>query len=526
MSTLIRILVGTARIALALSMIWLCKRFIDVTVHTGTRDDILMMILILIAVITGNVLCRQVYFYMGTKAEVLQTTTIRLRIFSHLFRRNMFSQKEMHSGNITSRLEKDIETVSGTTTRILTDFIVAFVQLVCAFIFMQRMDTYLSLILLLITPLFVVVGKLIARKMRDMTKEIREQESDIQMLVQETMEHNAVLQSMESGDWITSQLDEMHQQLKTKVRQRARFTVISRLIISFSFSFGYIIAFIWGALQLRSGVITFGVMTSFLQLVSQIQQPILQMLNTLPQIIHTSASIDRLVELEEMESSEDASDKRNFMGGHLGLDIQHLNFRYAQGDRQIFSDFSHNFLPGSKTALLGYTGAGKTTLFRLILCLIYPDEGSLMIYNEKEKRPVNESTRSNFVFVPQGNTLMSGTIRYNLLLANPDADEDQLREVLHIAMADFVFSLPQGIDTECGERGGGLSEGQAQRIAIARGLLRPGGILLLDEISASLDEQTEKELYRRLFEACPDKTMIFITHRPMISKLCDDIINL
>ena len=177
------------------------------------------------------------------------------------------------------------------------------------------------------------------------------------------MEHNAVLQSMESGDWITSQLDEMHQQLKTKVRQRARFTVVSRLIISFSFSFGYITAFIWGALQLRSGVITFGVMTSFLQLVSQIQQPILQMLNTLPQIIHTSASIDRLVELEKMES-EDSLDDRNFMGNHVGLDVQHLTFKYAQGDRQIFSDFSHNFLPGSKTALLGYTGAGKTTLFR------------------------------------------------------------------------------------------------------------------------------------------------------------------
>ena len=156
---------------------------------------------------------------------------------------------------------------------------------------------------------------------------------------------------------------------------------------------------------------------------SQIQQPILQMLNTLPQIIHTSASIDRLVELEKMES-EDSLDDRNFMGNHVGLDVQHLSFKYAQGDRQIFSDFSHNFLPGSKTALLGYTGAGKTTLFRLILCLIHPDTGSLIVYNNEEKRLVNESTRSNFVFVPQGNTLMSGTIRYNLLLASPDADEE------------------------------------------------------------------------------------------------------
>ena len=189
-----------------------------------------------------------------------------------------------------------------------------------------------------------------------------------------------------------------------------------------------------------------------------------------------------------------------------------MSFRYATGDREILSHFTHEFKAGTKTAIVGETGIGKTTLFRLILGFIEPTEGQVEV-------------DGNLCFVPQGNTLMSGTIRYNLQLAKPDATDDELREVLHTACADFVDDLPQGIDTELGERGSGLSEGQAQRIAIARGLLRPGNILLLDEISSALDEPTERELYRRLFAACPDKTMLFITHRLTVTEQCDDVVN-
>ena len=532
LNMLFRILAGVGRVALGLLMVWLCKQFIDVTIHQGTTDDIIFMIAALVGVIFLGIICRQIYYYWGIKAGIVQSTVIRLRIFSHIFRRQMFEQKELHSGDVTSRLEKDIDVVSSATTSLIPDMTVTFIQLAGAFLLMQYMDARLAWALLLLTPIFLVVGKLFARKLRNMTLEIRKQESVIQMLVQESMEHNAVLRSLESGDWITGRLDDMQQNLKGKVNRRARFTVISRLLIASSFSLGYIIAFIWGGLQLRAGVITFGVMTSFLQLVSQIQQPILQMVNMLPQVIHASASIDRLTELEAMETEELSGATPGHEGttlptnNPLGISIQDVSFRYADGDRMILSHFSYNFHPGSKTALMGITGAGKTTLFRLMLALIKPNEGTMTIYGRNGKQYINEHTRTNFVFVPQGNTLMSGSIRYNLQLAKPDATEDELRQVLHTAMADFVFDLPEGMDTECGERGGGLSEGQAQRIAIARGLLRPGSIMLLDEISASLDEQTEQELYRRLFVAYPQKTMIFITHRPTVCSLCDEVVKL
>ena len=524
LNMLIRIVAGLGRVALGLLMVWLCKRFIDVTIRMES-SDIIGMIALLLGVVGGGILCRQVYYYLGIRSGASQSTAIRLRIFSRLFRRQMYDQKEMHSGDVSSRLEKDIEVVSNATTSLIPDVTVTVFQLAGAFLLMQSMDARLAWALLLLTPIFLFVGKLFARKMRKMTLDIRKQESIIQMLVQETMEHNAVLRSLESGDWVTGRLDDMQQDLKGKINRRARFTVISRLLISSSFSLGYIIAFIWGALQLRDGIITFGVMTSFLQLVSQIQQPILQMVNMIPQVIQTSASIDRLNELETIEAEEIQSQNER-MEGTLGVSVQNVSFSYALGDRQILCHFSYNFHPGSKTALMGQTGVGKTTLFRLLLALIKPNEGTLSIYNGKEKQYISENTRSNFVFVPQGNTLMSGSIRYNLQLAKPDATEEELQRVLHTAMADFVNDLPEGMDTECGERGSGLSEGQAQRIAIARGLLRPGSILLLDEISSSLDEHTEHELFRQIFEKYPDKTMIFITHRPEVCQLCNEVVNI
>ena len=525
LNMLIRIVAGLGRVGFGLLMVWLCKRFIDVTIRTGTRSDIFTMIGLLLGVVFCAIICRQIYYYLGVRAGAHQSTAIRLRIFSRLFRRQMYDQKELHSGDVTSRLEKDIEVVSDATTTLIPDMTVTAFQLIGAFTLMQSMDARLAWTLLVLTPLFLFLGKLFARQMRKMTLDIRKQESVIQMLVQETMEHNAVLRSLESGSWVTGRLDDMQQDLRGKINRRARFTVISRLLISSSFSLGYIIAFIWGALQLREGVITFGVMTSFLQLVSQIQHPILQMVNMIPQAIQASASIDRLSELENVET-ESTESKSVPMSGNLGVSLQDVSFSYALGDRQILSHFSYNFHPGSKTALMGHTGVGKTTIFRLLLALIKPNEGRMTIYNGKEKAYISESTRSNFVFVPQGNTLMSGTIRYNLQIAKPDATEDELRQVLDTAMADFVYDLPEGLDTECGERGSGLSEGQAQRIAIARGLLRPGNILLLDEISSSLDEHTEHELFRRLFANYPSKTMIFITHRPAVSQLCDDVIHI
>jgi len=520
-----RIIIGIGQVGLGLLMVWLSRLFIDKTIRTGSTDDVMQMVIWLVMTVVGGVVLRQIYYYMTTTANVRQTNTLRLYIFSRLFRRQLYDDKALHSGDITSRLAKDIDTVSTVTTDTLPQMGVTIIQLCGAFLLMRWFDARLAWALLVLTPIAIVFGKLIARKLRQMTLDIRQDESKIQMQVQETMEHNAVLRSLGSEQWITERLDSMQQRLEGNVMRRTRFTVITRLIMGCAFGLGYLLAFVWGGIGLRNGTITFGVMTSFLQLVGMIQHPILQMLNMVPAVIHATASIDRLEELDQI-SQDDEYDGNTPEEEVPGIRFDNVSFHYATGDRMVVNHFCHDFKAGTKTAIMGETGIGKTTLFRLLLGFIRPTEGSICLYKRDGEENIGVQTRPNFVFVPQGNTLMSGSIRYNLQLANPDATDKKLKEVLHTACADFVNELPQGLDTELGERGKGLSEGQAQRIAIARGLLCSGSVLLLDEISSSLDEPTEQELYKRLFAACKEKTMLFITHRKTVSELCDEVIKL
>ncbi len=524
LNTAVRIVAGTAQVALGLMMVWLSRRFIDETIRTGTTRDVTVMVIWLVLTVVGGVLLRQVYFLLTTRAGIHQTNTIRLRMFSSLFRRQLYDDKEIHSGDISSRLTKDIEVVSETTTDTLPQMCITCIQLVGAFLLLHYFDRWLAWALLVLTPLALIMAKFIGRKLRQMTLDIRQDESRIQMQVQEGMENNAVLRAMGSEEWMTGRLDTMQQQLKGNIMRRTRFTIMIRIILGSAFGLGYLLAFVWGGLQLRSGAITFGIMTSFLQLVGQIQHPVMQLLNLVPQVIHSTASIDRLHELESLATGPDTSTPHPNLSG---IRFDNVSFRYAGGDRQILSDFTHDFLPGTKTALMGETGIGKTTLFRLMLGFIAPQSGSISLYGtDGSTMHAGAQTRPDFVFVPQGNTLMSGSIRFNLQVAKPEASDRELLEALHTACADFVLELPDGLDTQLGERGSGLSEGQAQRIAIARGLLRPGSILLLDEISSSLDPETEAELYRRLFQAYPSKTMIFITHRTAVTTLCDSVLTL
>ena len=534
-NVIIRVMVGVGRVALGLLMIWLSKRFIDETIRIGTNDDVVRMIVFLVLTVVGSIVLRLVYYYMSASAMVRKSNALRLTFFDLLFKRKLYGEQELHSGDVASRLMKDVDTVCTSTMDTIPQMMVTGVQLVGAFLLMRWFDARLAWALLLLTPLVIVIGKIVSHKLRNMTLEIRKSESQIQMQVQEAVEYNVVMRSLESESWVTGLLKGKQEKLEHDVLRRTRFTTISRFSLGSAFGLGYLLAFIWGALGLRDGAITIGTMTSFLQLVGQIQHPILTLLGMVPQLVHSTASIDRLEELKCDVQPQEGARLQNGTAGRLGVRLENVSFGYAKdlsksGENvEVISHFSHDFRPGSKTAIMGETGTGKTTLFRLLLGFVEPDEGRVLIYSEDALdgvREVSKGTRKDFVYVPQGNTLMSGTIRHNLQFANPDADDDALREALHAACADFVLDLPNGLDTELGERGHGLSEGQSQRIAIARGLLRPGNILLFDEISSSLDESTERELYKRLFEMFPNKTMIFVTHRPAICQMCDEIVKI
>ena len=522
LNILVRIMAGLLQTGLALCVVWLSKRLIDDVAMTGTMGEMAVQALLIAAAVVAGVSIRQLNQYLANKAFIKKVAELRLAIFSQLFNRRLFEANDIHSGDVTSRMAKDIDAVSETLAVQLPQVVVMTIQLVGAFLLMRWFDSRLAWALILITPLAIIIGKYISHRLKRITLSIRKDESRIMARIQESVELNVVLRALQGERWMQDRVEELQDRQTANYIRRSRFMVFSRFALGCTFGLGYMLAFVWGAYGLRTGAITFGVMTSFLQLVGQIQQPILSLLGAFPSIIYSTASIDRLKEMEHGEEKQPCDGEDITTRTLLGIRMDNVTFRYAKGDREVMSNFSHDFRPGTKTAILGTTGAGKTTLFRLILNFIQPDSGEVTFYGNGFNHAADKSMRKNVVFVPQGNTLISGTIRNNLLMAKPDASDEELHTALHTSCADFVFDLPQGIDTVLSEHGGGLSEGQAQRIAIARGLLRPGAVFLLDEISSALDEDTERELFSRLFAARPSTTILLITHRKKVAALCDE----
>ena len=522
LNILVRIMAGLLQTGLALCVVWLSKKLIDDVAMRGTMSEMAVQALLIAAAVVTGVSIRQLNQYLANKAFIKKVAELRLAIFSQLFNRRLFEANDIHSGDVTSRMAKDIDAVSETLAVQLPQVVVMTIQLVGAFLLMRWFDSRLAWALILITPLAIIIGKYISHRLKRITLSIREDESRIMARIQESVELNVVLRALQGERWMQDRVEELQDRQTANYIRRSRFMVFSRFALGCTFGLGYMLAFVWGAYGLRTGAITFGVMTSFLQLVGQIQQPILSLLGAFPSIIYSTASIDRLKEMEHGEEKQPCDGEDITTRTLLGIRMDNVTFRYAKGDREVMSNFSHDFRPGTKTAILGTTGAGKTTLFRLILNIIQPDSGEVTFYGNGFSHAADKSMRKNVVFVPQGNTLISGTIRNNLLMAKPDASDEELHTALHTSCADFVFDLPQGIDTVLSEHGGGLSEGQAQRIAIARGLLRPGAVFLLDEISSALDEDTERELFSRLFAARPSTTILLITHRKKVASLCDE----
>ena len=297
--------------------------------------------------------------------------------------------------------------------------------------------------------------------------------------------------------------------------------------MNLGFMGGYAAAFLWGIYGIKDGSVTYGMMTAFLQLVGQVQRPISDLGRQVPAFIKALTSVERLLELEDLQIERYRGDF--FFAGAPGIRMEDVTFSYPSdtGRDAVLKRFSHDFKPGSLTVIAGPTGIGKSTWTRLMLGLLKPASGSVRLYSEDKSRPADADTRCNFTYVPQGNSLLSGTIKENLLLANHAATDEEISRALRLAAAEFVMDLPDGLDTVCGENGTGLSEGQSQRIAIARALLHPGGIMILDEATSALDMETEERLLENIHSTFGGaKTIVFISHRPAAARVADDIVNL
>ena len=512
---LLSLALGLLSIVFGLLFIYVSKCIVDIA--TGKMEGNLWIYVgILAFMLVMRLALRGMNIWVSGRVTQQLVNAMRGRLFVDVLRSPWHGREDRKSGDVMSRISEDLRVVVDCITHNLPDIVLSMFQLLAASWFLFSMQPGLLWVVLVIVPLAIVLTKLYYRKMRQLTRQIREEEADIQSLVQESVENRPLLLSLRRTGLMIERLFSRQEHLFDTYTRRLRFSISTRLLISSGFMIGYYTAFVWSAYGIMMGTVTYGMMTALLQLVGQVQNPILNLSSLFPAIVRATTSGERLQELENTDHTyniyKEGEDRPSAPGEILGLQLQDIAYRYPDGRRDVLSGFSYTFAPGSSTAIVGPTGSGKSTLVRLLLGLLQPTRGSVRLIDGDGNMQPLSADRWAISYVPQGNSLLSGTIRDNLRLGKLDATDEEMHDALSRASALFVYQLPQQLDTLCGEKGSGLSEGQAQRIAIARALLQPGTILIMDEASSALDPDTEQQILEELQQQELHKTLIWVTH--------------
>ena len=518
----INALIGLLSVGVSLAQVWAVQHAIDVAsgvVRGSIYWAVGLMGALIICDFALNISSIWVRNLLGIRAQ----NRMQQRMLDRILRSEWHGKDSHHSGDVLNRLEIDVNAVVNFLTEVVPSTLSVLALFIGAFTYLFLMDATLAFITVAIIPVFVLLSKVYVGHMRRLNREVRASDSKVQSVLQETIQNRMLIKTLESERPMVGRLEHTQGELRHKVVRRTIFSVFSNLILNFGFAMGYLVAFLWAAVRMSEHTLTFGGMTAFLQLVNKIQSPARDLTKLVPAFVSVLTAAERLMELEEDPLEEQGEPIS--LDAPCGVRLTDVSYRYDEVDGDVIRQLNFDFLPGSCTAVLGETGAGKTTLVRMILALLAPQSGKVEIYNDRVCRVLTPRLRCNFVYVPQGNTLMSGTIRENLRLGKLDATDEEMREALRQSCAEFVLELPEGLDTMCAESGGGLSEGQAQRIAIARALLRNRSIMLFDEATSALDPDTERQLLHNVL-ASHDKTVIFITHRPAVVDYCDQTLRI
>ncbi len=514
---------GLLIVGLEFLFVWLTKQTIDIATGSSNIFSFRTAIILIVCTLLAQLLLGAYRSWVNAMLSVKASNKMQMDIFSQSLTAPWRKLMEFHSGDIINRIEKDVNVIVSLVTDTLPSFIIVCAQFIGAFIFLYLMDQTLALFVVIIIPFFLLIGKLYIKTMRRISRQVRKTDSLLQAQYQEGITNRVVIKTIPGGTReIKHRVAATQQKLVDLVHLRARYSVTSNLVMNLGFSTAYLFTFIWGTYHLAQGLITYGALIAFVQLVAQIQRPARSLVKFIPDIINTLTSSERILEIKTSGGSpaEPATGQAPDLkpqAADISISFRNVTFSYRPDGRKILDHFSYDFPAGSRTAIMGPTGQGKTTLIRLILGLIEPTEGTVEISN---KRP------TSFAYVPQGNTLFSGTIRDNLLLANPQATDAQLKEALRMAKADFVSRFKDGLSSQCGEHGVELSEGQAQRLCIARALLVDAPVLLLDEATSALDADTEATVLHNICTTLTHRTIICVTHREKALEYCPRVLRL
>ena len=494
------------------------KEMID-RASDGNLSDLWKIIAIYVVVILGSQ-------FLGIVSSLFSAIVyekfgfgIRKKVYRRILDTCWIDVSKYHTGDLMTRLTSDVGAVSDGISTTIPTIIRLFVELLVTFCTLAYYDLRLALFALLVAPIALFASVVLGGKLKYLTIKVQETESKYRSFMQESLANILIEKSFCLEDYSEERLTQLRDERIYWVFKKNRTNMFASAAMGLSFQLGYIVAFAWGAICIANRTITYGTMTVFLQLVNRIQAPIVSLAQLVPRLISMLASAGRIIELQNLPKEEY---KGLSIGQEkIGVKVEKISFGYT--DELVFDDASIDFKPGEFTAIVGKSGIGKTTLVRLIMAFTNKMKGNIEFYNAAgETMPASPDARNFIAYVPQGNTLFSGSIKDNVLMGKKDATDEEVIEALKGAAAyDFVMDFPRGIDTVIGEKGVGISEGQAQRIAIARALVKKAPFLILDEATSSLDESTELSVLEGIRKWNPSPTCLLITHRRSVLQYCD-----
>lgn len=461
---------------------------------------------------------------MTSKISLKVNLNLGYQMRQDVFEKIMFSDWQKlttyHSGDLLNRMTSDANSVVGTIVDVLPSVVAIAVRFIFAAAVMMYYDATMGIIALIICPISALMIRFLGKKLREFNRRSQEALSENQSFIQESIQNVMIIKSFGLSDVFNKKLKKIQRKHYELSMEKNNFSIFLKIGFSIIYQMASYTTLGYGAYKLYTRSISVGEFTSFMSLINQIQSPLVSLLQILPTAITATSSAGRIIELLELPDEVPCGCNQLKLSDSISLELKNVDFAYVDG-KMVLENVSLKANKGKITALIGESGGGKTTIIRLLLGLINAQNGEVVL-NENTK--ASPSTRFLFSYVPQGNTLFSGTIEDNLRLVNPDAEESEMIEALESACAlEFVKALPNGLKTVIGERGIGLSEGQAQRIAIARALLRKAPIILLDEVTSALDIETEKKVLENINNSLSGKTCIVITHRTTVFEICDRI---
>jgi len=519
LTVLIHIVLGVLATMMTLLSSIGMKRLIDAVTGFNGRE-ILPSAAYMAGMLLGSVLLQAISSRIAAVINIRVQNGIQAEVYDRMLHTDWEKLESFHSGDLLNRLNGDVSTVSGGVTSFIPSFVSGSVQFLGSLAILVFYDPVMALIALIGAPISVIASRSLVKTMREYNKRLKGIGSDIMSFHEDSFRNLTTVKAFGLMDSFSGRMKDKQSTYRNAFLEYNRFSVIAGVLLSIV---GLIISaacFGWGVYRLWTNEITYGVMTMFLQLTGMLRGAFGTIIGLVPTAISITTSAGRIMEVVELPE-EVGGRELGEAPENASVVLEDVSFNYSDGE-PVLENVSLEAKPKEFVAITGASGEGKTTVIRLLLGLVRPREGRAYIEDENGSRQVlSASTRAAFSYVPQGNTIFAGTIADNLRVVRPEASDEELWSVLRIACADdFVSKLPEGLYSETGEMGRGFSEGQAQRICVARALLKGAPIILMDEATSALDADTESRMLENIKCCGMVKTCIIVTHRPATAAIC------